>query len=65
MTAPLRLVDNEKYAAIVMKKAGNGIVIRSQLKFTNLKPVIFNMINDESRGKILKYLAKSSKNDNK
>ena len=65
MTAPIRLVENEKYAAIVMKKAGNGIVIRSQLKFSNLKPVIFNLINDESRGKILKYLAKSSKNENK
>src|SRR3989339_607492 len=65
MTAPIRLVENEKYDAIVMKKAGNGIVIRSQLKFSNLKPVIFNLINDESRGKILKYLAKSSKNENK
>ena len=65
MTAPIRLVDNEKYAVIVMKKAGNGIIIRSQLKFSNLRPVIFNLMNEESRGKILKYLAKSSKNETK
>ena len=58
MVAPLRIVGNKNYAGLVMKDVGNGIFIKTQLSYSNIKNMINTLLNNEIRAKVIKYLKK-------